>query len=131
MERRVRYLIFFAPFALTACGLVQSAPEVAFTETKGTVVTVKDQCELTFPDGKGGSVGPCNEILPRSRAQENRAATVYRRLELTYAYTSPADGQIYQSKNDVQQPLSMRVPRPGDSVGVEAHPEHATVSRLR
>lgn len=127
----MRIAILFLPVTLTACGLVQSEPEVAFTETKGTIVTVKDQCELAFPDGKGGSVGPCNEILPRSRAQENRAATVYRKLELTYAYTSPADGQIYQSKNDVQQPLSSRVPRPGDSVDVEAHPNHATVSRLR
>jgi len=127
----VRIAILFAPLALTACGLVQSEPEVEYTETKGRVVTVKDQCELAFPDGKGGSVGPCNEILPRSRAQENRAATVYRKLEVTYAYTSPADGQIYQGKNDVQQPLSSHVPRPGESVDVEAHPQHAMVSRLR
>lgn len=127
----MRIALCLAPFALTACGLVQSAPEVPYTETKGRVVTVKDQCELAFPDGLAGTVGPCNEILPRSRAQENRAATVYRKLELTYAYTSPADGQIYQSKNEVQQPLSSRVPQPGDSVDVEAHPEHAMVSRLR
>jgi len=127
----VRIAISFLPLALAACGLVQSAPDVAYTETKGRVVTVKDQCELVFPDGKGGSVGPCNEILPRSRAQENRAAAVYRKLELTYAYTSPADGQLYQGKNDVQQPLSSRIPRPGDSIDVEAHPEHAMVSRLR
>lgn len=127
----MRIAILFLPLALTACGIFQSQPEVPFTETKGTVVAVKDQCELAFPDGKGGSVGPCNEILPRSRTQDNRAATVYRKLELTYAYTSPADGQIYQSKSDVQQPLSSRVPRPGDSVDVEAHPNDATVSRLR
>src|SRR5690606_16267538 len=109
----------------------QSAPEVAFTPTRGTVVTVKDQCELAFPDGKAAAVGPCNEILPRSRAQENRGAAVHRKLELTYAYTSPADGQLYQGTNELQQPLSSRVPRPGDSVEVEAHPEHAMVSRLR
>lgn len=127
----MRIAICFLSLSLTACGLVESAPEVAFTETKGRVVTVKDQCELVFPDAKAGSVGPCNEILPRSRAQENRAAAVYRKLELTYAYTSPADGQLYQGKNEVQQPLSSRVPRPGESVDVEAHPEHATVSRLR
>lgn len=127
----MRIAIFFLPLTLSACGLVQGEPEVAFTETKGTVVTVKDQCELAFPDGTGDSVGPCNEILPRSRAQENRAAAVYRRLELTYAYTSPADGQIYQSKNDLRQPLSSRVPRPGDSIDVQAHPNQAAVSRLR
>lgn len=127
----MRLAICFLSLSLTACGLLQSGPEVPFTETKGRVVTVKDRCELVFPGGKAGSVGPCNEILPRSRAQENRAATVYRKLELTYAYTSPADGQLYQGKNEVQRPLSSRVPRPGESVDVEAHPEQAMVSRLR
>lgn len=127
----MRIAVLLVPLTLTACGIMEAEPEVEFTTTTGRIVTVKDQCELVFTDGKSSAVGACNEILPRSRTQENRSASVQRKLEITYAYTSPADGLIYQAKNDLQQPLSSRVPRPGDSLPVMAHPQQAMVTRLQ
>lgn len=133
-KRELRIALILGSFLVSGCSRGPDIPaEVPYTSTNGKVVSVKEECRIVVPHdaaAPAASAGPCSDILRTARGQEYRNAEVWRKLAITYAYTSPADGDLYQGTSELDQAVSAPVPRPGDDLEVFAHPTEAQMSRL-
>ncbi len=131
--RGTRFYLLLVPLCMAACSGSDAPVEVPFTSMNARVVSIREECEIVFPAGSGQAEpqrGACPAIIVTARGQEFRSAAVRRKLAITYAYTSPADGQLYQGTSERDQSVSAPVPQRGDSIEIFAHPTEATVTRL-
>lgn len=104
--------------------------EVAFTATKGRVVTVKEECQIEGAPNGASPRGKCNDIMPKARTQEFRGSEVRRRLTVKFAYSAPGDGELYEGSGEIDQSLSSHVPRPGEELDIWVHPGDPMTTRL-
>lgn len=133
----MRAALLALPLLLAGCGGASAdEAEIAFVPATGKIVAVKVQCELKAaaapdaPPAEPAAQGECAEIIAQSRTFEFRGASVNRALEITYAYTSPLDGDIHQGQGEREQPIERPVPRVGEEIELELHPEDPAASRI-